>query len=103
MGISHHIYKRKIIFLQLALLRNLLRLHHSTKKTSLLTAMFFQLLYPDAPWDWNINLHLLNIKSMVNVGKYSIHGASGICCYISIRQDKVNILPQNDGDPQLVP
>ena len=50
-----------------------------------------------------MNLHLLKIKSMVNVGKYSIHGASGICCYISIRQDKVNILPQKDGDPQLVP
>ena len=31
---------------------------------------------PDAPWDWNIYLHL-GLKCMVNVGEYSIHGAYG--------------------------
>ena len=33
-------------------------------------------IYPDAPWCWNIYLHLPQ-ESPSFVGKYTIHGASG--------------------------
>ena len=34
--------------------------------------------YPEDPWDWYIYLHLVDFFLMGNVGKYTIHGSSGI-------------------------
>ena len=52
--------------------------------------IYIYILYPYAPWCWNIYQHLSH-QWPILVGKYTIHGAYGIYTRMSNRQNYCNI------------